>query len=95
MPIGMQVAVSDLLARLCPEAAGLAWLGNALAHPNVKPGQGRQSRLALAWLRLEPRLGAGCGGMQAGCGGVSQMIRLVLEHYGCHFFTRQVNAVDA
>lgn len=54
-----RLQASDLTARLWPEAGGLAWLRKALAHRNREPGQGRQPRLALAWLWPEPRPEAG------------------------------------
>ncbi len=58
------VTNSDLLVRLWPEAASLAWLFKALALPSPKPGRSRDSRPALAWLWLGPWLGAGCSGRQ-------------------------------
>ncbi len=65
---------SDLLARLWPEAAGLAWLSKALALPSPKPGQRRSSRPALAWLWPEPWLRAGCGGMRRAYAGAQILL---------------------
>jgi len=49
------VYISDVPARLGLKATALAWLSTARAFKIHRPGQSRQTRLALAWLWPEPR----------------------------------------